>query len=127
MVQQGGFAGETSHRYTPSTTEPVLPEDWGIPNTETAITDETISVVEVIEQQVTPTPGFIKLVNLNTETSSYALALHLPGIGKATAKKICDRRPLDGGYIDFDHLRQINNDFNLDDGAWEKVRGLVEF
>lgn len=108
------------------TNDIVLPEGWGIPNTETVVTDETITVDEVIEQQVEPTPGFIKLVNLNTETSSYAIALHLPGIGKATAKKICDRRPV-GGYKDFDHLREVNSDFNLDDGAWEKVRGLVEF
>lgn len=112
------------------TTELVLPENWGTPNSqteETPTTDETISVVQVIEQQIEPTVGFIKLVNLNTETSSYAIALHLPGIGKATAKKICDRRPKDGGYKDFGHLREINNDFNLDDGAWDKVKGLVEF
>lgn len=85
-------------------------------------------VVKVVPQTVpAPTEGFVKLINVNTETSSYALALHLPGIGKASAKKMCDRRPKNGGYKDFEHFRQVNNDLNLDEEAWERVKGLVEF
>lgn len=74
----------------------------------------------------TPTPGFIKTINLNTEKSPAVIALHLPGIGKTWAKKICDRRPKDG-YKDFDHFSDVNKDFGLDDAAWGKVKELVEF
>lgn len=74
----------------------------------------------------TPTPGFVKTINLNTEKSPAVIALHLPGIGKTWAKKICDRKPKDG-YKDFEHFCDVNKDFGLDDIAWEKVKELVEF
>ena len=64
-------------------------------------------------------------ININ-ESNTTAIAAALPGIGKQTAKKICDRKP-DGGYKDFDHLKSICSDFHLDAEAWEKVRELVEF
>lgn len=92
---------------------PVLPNDWG--------------KSETVEETTTPTPGFVKLINLNSENSPAVIGLHLPGIGKVTAKKICDRRPRNGGYKDFDHFRKINTDLHLDEEAWEKVKELVEF
>lgn len=73
-----------------------------------------------------PTPGFVKTINLNTEKSPAVIALHLPGIGKTWAKKICDRKPKEG-YKDFDHFSDVNKDLGLDDTAWQKVKELVEF
>lgn len=94
----------------PVAVEPELPE---------------IKVVPQIEE-VVPTPGFVKLINLNTETSPAVIALHLPGIGKIWAKKICDRKSK-GGYQDFDHFQKVNSDLNLDEAGWEKIKELVEF
>ena len=106
--------------------QPQLPESWGevqaAPSVATATDDKAIEQPSISN----PTPGFVKLLNLNAETSSSVIALHLPGIGRATAKKICDRKP-DGGYKDFDHLKSICSDFHLDAEAWEKVKELVEF
>lgn len=85
--------------------------------------EETLEVTSIPKA---PTVGFVKLLNLNTETSSSVIALHLPGIGRVAAKKICDRRPKIG-YKDFFHFKQINSDLNMDEEVWEKVKGLVEF
>lgn len=97
---------------------PVLPDDWGKP---------TENLDQVVEEIKTPTPGFVKHINLNAETSPAVIALHLPGIGKTWAKKICDRKPKSGGYIDFDSFRKINADLHLDEAGWEKIKELVEF
>lgn len=107
---------------------PVLPDDWGKSETvEEAPRTTGWSGNPTTTSLPTPTPSFIKLINLNTENSPAVIGLHLPGIGKVTAKKICDRRPRNGGYKDFDHFRKINTDLHLDEEAWEKVKELVEF
>lgn len=107
--------------------QPQLPPDWGEVESLSAKVESKSALSRLNERLPTsPTPGFVKLLNLNTETSPSVIALHLPGIGKQTAKKICDRKP-DGGYKDFDHLKSVCSDFHLDSSAWEKVKELVEF
>jgi len=72
--------------------------------------------------QMVPTPvadsqGTVTIFSMNTAMTSKEIADALVGIGKVYARKILDRKP-DAGYRDWQEVKDLNPDINLN---WDEI------
>jgi DNA uptake protein ComE-like DNA-binding protein len=92
----------------------------------TAIPGQTLQIVDDTKPASPTTTELDDTIDnqLNINTSSFlVLRKHFPGIGRVAPKKIVENRP-DGGYKDFEELKELNKELNIN---WDELKDKLVF
>jgi len=78
------------------------------------------------EQKDVPIHPELEKLKINEVIDHLLIAKALPGLGRVASRSILKNRP-GQGYENFEQLKDLNGNINLDYEGWQQIEQLLEF